>query len=215
MWTHGQREEFLKTLCALAEIYGRELSKTIQELYYRVLVKYPFEAVMRALMAHLENAGGNGQFFPKPADIVNLIDGNPEDRAIKAWTEVIQALERVGTWASVKFRDPITMACIEDLGGWIKLGQMTEEELERLSHRFCKLYRHYYRTGVVPEISHLPGHIEHQNTRNGYPDMIPDPTVVGTPLPSHVRIALRAPGNEAKAIPQARKFLKSIPQGVS
>jgi len=164
-WSIKQRAEFLEILTGLCEIYDKQLSEKGMSFYIAVLEQYDFEDVKRALARYMYNAGGNGSFFPKPADIVSLIEGDPDDRAEQAWTEVLQALERVGTWKSIKFRDPIINAVIYELGGWIYFGEKTMQELEYLHHQFVKLYRHYVRTGKVPKVTHLVGRIESLNAR--------------------------------------------------
>lgn len=212
-WTSKQKTEFLEMLTALAELYGRELSKPALKLYLQIVSKYPFDAVKRAMASYLENASGKASFFPKPGDIIALIDGNPDDRASQAWAEVLEALERVGTYASIKFRDPIINACIKELGGWTRLGQLDFHTLEFLGNEFRRLYRQFYQTGKVPRVEYLPGRVETSNNARGFQEAIPAPVDFGTELPATARIALT---EEATPKPQldAEKLLaiKGMPE---
>ncbi|HID22285.1 MAG TPA: hypothetical protein EYP14_07775 [Planctomycetaceae bacterium] len=199
-WSTKQKTEFLEALTAVTEIYGRELSKPAMKLYLKVLEKYPFEAVMRAMTAYIENASGKASYFPKPGDVVALIDGNPEDRATQAWAEVREALERIGTYESVRFRDPIVNACIAELGGWVRLGELDNKAIEFLGNEFRKLYRQFYQTGKVPKVDYLPGRVETENNARGLTEFIPPVVEVGSPLPSNARIALVEKSQDVKAL---------------
>ena len=214
-WTLKQKEQFFEILTALAEIYGRKLSMAAQDLYVRVLEKYPFEAVRRACEMYLDNASGKASYFPKPGDIVALIDGNPDDRASQAWAEVLQALERVGTYESVRFRDPIVNACIAELGGWVRLGELDKKAIEFLGNEFRKLYRQFYQTGKVPRVDHLPGRTETENNARGLTEFIPQPVEVGSGLPASAKIALvEKTGVESPALTASDLLqLRAIPEG--
>lgn len=170
MWSIEQKKQFLEVLTGLCEIYNHRLSTKALEFYVQVVESYPYESVMRALARHVKNARGSGQFFPKPADIIALIEGEPEERAEKAWVEFLKALERVGTWRSVRFDDPIINVVVSDLGGWIYLGEKTLKELEYLKGQFVKLYRYYLQTGEWKhrEVPHLVGRAEALNAGTEY-----------------------------------------------
>ena len=62
-------------------------------------------AVADALNRHAVNPD-NGQFLPKPADIVRLINGNTVDRALVAWSTVERAIRSTGPYQSVVFDSP-------------------------------------------------------------------------------------------------------------
>lgn len=208
-WSNKQRQEFLEIMAGLSEVYEKELSKKALKFYIQMLEAYDFEAVKAALNRYVRNASGQGAFFPKPGDIIALIEGAPEDRAEKAWAGVLEALERVGTWKSVRFRDPVVNVCIAELGGWIRLGELTYDEIKFLGHEFRKLYRFYAQTGQVPKVDHLPGRIETENNARGYQEALPL-VEVGAPLPAGSRIAL-VEKPEARIIPNPKATV--LPQG--
>lgn len=214
-WTLEEKKQFFGILTALAEIYNRKLSVAAQDLYVRVLEKYPFEAVRRACEMYLANASGKASYFPKPGDIVALIDGNPDDRASQAWSEVLQALERIGTYESVRFRDPIINACISELGGWVRLGELDKKAIEFLGNEFRKLYRQFYQTGKVPRVDYLPGRTETENHARGLTEFIPPPVEVGSDLPASAKIALvdRCEVNKPALMADNLVHLQLIPEG--
>jgi len=187
VWSSEERSRFIKDLTAVAEMYARELSETTLAMYMEILQKYPYWMVKRAILAYVQNFSGRASFFPKPGDLIALIEGNPDDRAVSMWMEVLEALEKIGTYHSVKFRDPLVNVCIAKLGGWMKLGELSQSELDKLYYQFCKLYRYFYQNGRIPLIDHLPGKIETINNARGMREYIPQPITVGSELPPSVR----------------------------
>jgi len=185
MWSNEEKKQFLEIMTGICEIYDKQLSEKSLEFYMTVLEEYNFATVKKALTRYMLNASGSGSFFPKPADIIALIEGDPEDRAEIAWTEVVQALERVGSWKSIKFRDPIINTVIYELGGWTYLGEKTLEELKFIRPQFVKLYRHYAKVGKVPKIRHLPGRTEVLNAQTEWKDNY-ELVVFGSELPQNI-----------------------------
>jgi len=114
--------------------------------------------------------------LPKPAEIIEAIQGTSETRAVEAWLEVYEALKRIGTYQSVKFSDPAIHSVIESLGGWVELGRTPEAEIKWKQREFERLYQIIEPCGGKhPE--YLPGQIELGNST--HPDHIPAPVLVG------------------------------------
>ena len=192
-WTKNEKKQFLEILSVVSDLYDKNISEPAIKLYLRLLEPYEFEAVKSAFERYLRNAGGNGSYFPKPADIIALIEGSPSDRASQAWAEVKEALERIGTYQSVRFRDPVINACINALGGWVRLGELDNQAIEFVGNEFRKLYRQFVRTGEIPEIEYLPGRVEIQNNARGFTEHIPVPLQAGTALPTKIALVDKAP----------------------
>ena len=160
--TTSDFERFGRALRAVAEGIGEAITTERVMLYFKRLDRFDIDTVERAL--------GQGQdrwkFFPKIPEILEAIEGSPDDRALTAWTRVENALERVGSYQSVTFDDPILHATICQMGGWA-----TAWEWERLDERdygfkrleFTRLYGHFLRVGVPRPIAYLPGQHESEN----------------------------------------------------
>lgn len=165
---------FAKALSALAEYYGRELSEGVIALYWQGLHQYPIDDIEAAIGRHLQNPD-SGQWMPKIADIVRMIDGTTQSAAALAWAKVMRAIGAVGQWQSVGFDDPVIHLAIDDLGGWPKLCQTTEAELPFTQKRFETNYRAYRQRGndLPPHPRYLPGVSELQNAAQGFQSDVP------------------------------------------
>lgn len=160
---------FAVALVALAEYYGRDLSEGVIGLYQQGLQGYDIDAIERAIGAHLQNPD-SGQWMPKIADIVRMIEGTTQDAAALAWAKVMRAVGSVGQYQSLAFDDPVIHLVIDDLGGWPGLCQTTEDELPFLAKRFETNYRAYRRRAndIPPHPRYLVGVSEISNGAAGH-----------------------------------------------
>lgn len=180
MLTKSDAPEFEAILNGLlVEVYARApLSRDGLRLWWAAMSRYSMAEIRAALSAHTMDADV-GQFPPKPADIVKRLEGTGEGRAFGAWNKALAAVQRVGTYADVVFDDPIIHAVIADMGGWVKLGQTPNDEIQFRAAEFVKRYRAYL---VVPPTAHLPrliGIASAENTTRGYAS--PPPVMIGDP----------------------------------
>lgn len=152
---------------------GRELSPDVIDLYWRALAPFDLAAVRQALDRHVKNPDA-GQFMPKPADIIRMLNGTTSDSAAMAWAKVEHAIRRVGGYEDVAFDDLVIHRCIEDMGGWMRLCSTEEKELPFRARDFQSLYRGF---ALRREIPHYPrvliGRINAENARMGYPTAPP------------------------------------------
>lgn len=181
---------------ALGELYAREVSPALLRIYWTSLDRFTIDEVRDALNRHVANTEA-GQFFPKPADILRMIEGTSTDVALRAWTQVDRAVRTVGPYASVAFDDPITHRVIADMGGWPKLCTRGDDrEWPHVEREFCTRYRGFAARHDTPE--HPPtltGITEHENTARGLPHREP----------------LRLLGNQERAARIAAGALIAIP----
>jgi len=164
-----QKIRFAKALSALAEYYGKELSDGVIALYWQGLSQYPIDDIEAAIGRHLQNPD-TGQWMPKIADIVRMIDGTTQSAAAMAWAKVMRAVGSVGMYQSLAFDDALIHLVIDDLGGWHGICQISEAELPFLQKRFETNYRAYRMRGadVPPHPRYLVGISETLNSANGY-----------------------------------------------
>lgn len=170
--------EFSKTLLAVADYYGKELSENVVDVYWNGLREYDLPAVQKALWAHARNPD-SGQFMPKIADVAKMLQGRTDDQAAVAWSKVNQAVRRVGTYQCVVFDDPIVHRVISDMGGWVYLGGKDEKEWPFVAREFENRYRGYRTRDELPEyppvlIGIANAHNSQQGFRQNPPILIGD-----------------------------------------
>lgn len=143
---HGDRKAFGTLLADAMAFYGQELSVFAIEVWWQACAKFSFEQVSKAFTRHAMDPE-RGQFAPRPADIIRMLDGTATDRAMMAWGKLHDAMGRVGAYTDVVFDDPAIHAAVDDMGGWPKLCRTELSELSYLQHRFTETYRAYVGRG--------------------------------------------------------------------
>ena len=175
-------EKFVSLMVGTGEVYGREISSHLNDAYWAALSRYELDDVSRAFSEHLVNPD-TGQYFPKPADIVKFIDGNTQSNALRAWSKVEKAVRRVGPYQTVVFDDALIHAVLVDMGGWIDLCNMTDQELPFRRNEFEKRYKGFSINAPDKYINKLVGLSEAScNQLNESGDkqfQLPKPVVIG------------------------------------
>ena len=170
--------QFRQLLTDVMAYYGKDCSKFMLSVWWQALNAFDLEQVQSSLQRHATDAE-RGQFAPKVADIVRLLQGTTTDRAAMAWGKVHEAMSSVGAYTDVVFDDPAIHAVIEDLGGWPKVCRNDIAELSYLQHRFQEGYRAYVERGQFDYPRSLRGDrsSDHEYTSRGI--ALPRPALVG------------------------------------
>ncbi len=160
-------------LAYCAEVYEKPLpSEEALRVWRWALEGAEAEEIRRAFAEHLRRS----KFFPRPADILELLRGSEEDRAAGAWEKVREA-RRLRPNASVRFDDPIVHYALERIGGWHALGSIDPEEMRWVERSFRDWYRRGERARIgwdrVPAV--LPGWTERVNRNGGSLWLVPEP----------------------------------------
>ena len=157
------RAAFALELSTLAEIFAEPVSQARYAGYFEVLKDLDLAVVLSAIRA----AARTLKFFPKPAELRELAEGSIDDLGAVAWTRLLLAIERVGTYQSVDFGDPILHAVIVQMGGWGEMWRLERiDERERGFKRmeFTRLYGAFSRRGLSGRtVGHLVGQAEGAN----------------------------------------------------
>lgn len=170
-------DDFSGILEVIAEQYGKKLSQNVVALYWQALQDYDLAAVRDALGRHLRNTD-TGQFMPKVADIIRMMQGSSMDSALSAWAKVDRAVRQVGPYESVAFDDPLIHRVLHDMGGWIGLGSKSEDEWPFVAKEFENRYRGFKaRNEKVEYPSKLIGISEAHNSTEGH--KIAQPMLIG------------------------------------
>ncbi len=163
---------FSRMMALMAELYGKACTEPFVNIYWHLLKDFELLDIRKAFKAHINNPDG-GQFFPKPADIIRFLDGSAETRALQAWSLVERAIGQIGRYQSLVFDDPLVHAVIEDMGGWIKLCDITLKELPFASLEFQKRYQGLIMKPPRRHPPYLCGIVERDNAKDGYPILPP------------------------------------------
>lgn len=175
----GERKRFAQCLLACAEVYGKQMSEAVSAIYWEALNGFEIAAVESAFWRHLRNADV-GQFMPKPADVVRMLQGTSVDSALVAWTKVDKAVRTVGPYASVAFDDPLIHRTLQDMGGWIHLSTKTDDEWPFVANEFRNRYQGYRSRNETPEYPpRLFGIAEADNANRGIQNTPPHAVLIG------------------------------------
>lgn len=191
----ADRAEFAALLAGVYEFYGKACSPFALAVWWQGMQQHDLAAVREALGRHCLNPD-NGQFCPKPADVVRMMHGSTLDAAQLAWTKAIDAVHHVGTYETVCFDDPIINAVVSEMGGWIPFGLVTEKELPFKQREFEQRYRAYRgRGGVRSHPRTLPGRFDLENLHRGFEAR--KPVLVGDAMRAQ---AVLAGGSETRQL---------------
>jgi hypothetical protein len=158
--------QFAMLMAGMAEVFSpdKPLTEAFVTLYYNALKEYPVEQVRMAVNKVMRERVFNG--MPKPAELINQIIGESEDRALLAWNKVLRAVKRIGPYQSVQFDDACILLVLDSLGGWEKICNTLESELQWYRRDFLSQYKvHQGRTTLL---THLAGITERINGANGF-----------------------------------------------
>ena len=157
------KNKFKAMMMSIGEIFDKEISQSLLEVYWRVLEPFSDAQASRAL----NHAISTCKFFPKPADIIEILTVKLEDKAILAWVQVEDAVRKIGNYVSVKFvDDPVIHSCLEAMGGWHRVGEWKEQEMVWKRKEFETFYMIYDCKEKHPD--YLPGWSEINNRANNF-----------------------------------------------
>lgn len=175
--TENDKADFAALVTSVHAFYRQDVSQFALGVWWEACKPFDMAAVHDAFNRHCINPD-SGQFMPKPADVVRMLQGSSKDGALVAWSKFDRAVRQVGTYQSVCFDDPIIHAAVQDMGGWVHLGSKEEKEWPFLRNEFESRYRGYKLRGGPNEYPKvLIGIAEAQNKQNGF--KAPPPVLIG------------------------------------
>jgi hypothetical protein len=141
--TEHDFEAFAGFMAVLEEVFGKDLNPQLVEIYFRALANWPIERIAAAV----DEAVRTLKFFPKPAKLIELIEGSPADRAERAWQQFWLALILGGTYRSLYCEDGTLAETIRRLyGSWADAWNIPRPESDPPGHQihhknFVSTYR--------------------------------------------------------------------------
>ncbi|WP_150587108.1 DUF6475 domain-containing protein, partial [Pandoraea communis] len=165
--TQNDKVRFFGLIADVYAFYKSDFSDFVGLVWWQAMQQFDLAAVESAMGRHAANPD-SGQFLPKPADVVKMLQGSTQDSALLAWHKVDKAVREVGTYVSVAFDDALIHRVVFEMGGWVSLGTKDESEWPFLKNEFVNRYRGYRGRSQVPEYPPLLiGIAETTNTRAG------------------------------------------------
>ncbi|MBA4707531.1 DUF6475 domain-containing protein [Aquitalea aquatica] len=193
--TQNDYDTFVDMLQAVADLYGKRLTEFSIGIYWGALKQVDLAVFREAMNRHVTNPD-NGQFMPKPADLIRMMAGSSQDKALQAWHKVDKAVRQVGTYSSVVFDDPLIHRVLHEMGGWISLGTKTEDEWPFVAKEFENRYKAFASRQELPEyLPVLVGIIEAENRKEGH--RVEPPMLVGD---ANVAMAVMMSGTNKPAL---------------
>ncbi len=168
------RLEVLKRLTALSETLGSEMSEAKLFIYEQTLKRFPDEQIFMAI----SKAAATLRFFPKPVELIELIEGKKEEQSTLAWESLLETMQHVGAYQSVIFEDGRIGKCVRLLGGWEKLCQSETKYLNLLRNDFVKVFNSLD-ADLDPELTEGIG--MKQMASGGYAHLVSPPLRIACP----------------------------------
>ncbi len=165
--------KFTEQLIATMAMYGKSVSEFEISVWEKALKRFDDDAKCRALQDHIQDPD-NGQFAPKVANIIKLIEGDTKDKAHVAWAKAFDTIQTVGQYEDVCFDDGVIHSVIEEMGGWVKFCLMKSDDISYNQHRFKELYITNFKA-QKPHPKLLTGVASQQNRLTGRPVAKPIP----------------------------------------
>lgn len=114
-------EKFCELLMALGERFDKKLTPTTLKLDFAAFSRFTIEQIEAAVTTWYTT----GRFFPRPVELIELLEGAPDDRATKAWDLFVAAVRAGGSWKSVYANDARLLQTIQVVyGSWPQACEM-------------------------------------------------------------------------------------------
>jgi hypothetical protein len=173
------RKPFFALIAGVYAFYDKGFSDFAGRVWWEAVKPFDLSAVTDALNRHCVNPDV-GQFMPKPADVVRMLQGSTQDAGLVAWAKVDRAIREVGTYRSVVFEDALIHRIVLEMGGWVLLGAKGEDEWPFVKNEFVNRYRGYRGRSEIPDYPPvLIGMAEAHNRKAGF--QVEAPVLIGNP----------------------------------
>lgn len=148
-WQNKQeRAQFLAAFTALSEMHGKAFSDNMKKFYFSCFEKFDIAVVVEAM----RKATMSLKFFPKPVELVELIEGTKEDVTVTAelWADrVLETASKHGRNANPQFSDPVVNAVIKNrFGSWGAVCNSPIKDRIWFEKKFVKSYVEYAERGI-------------------------------------------------------------------
>ncbi len=134
-----EKQELIEQISGLFVYYGVEISPIVLKIYITALLNYPIADIKNAVSYFIKNSDR----MPKVADFTNYFNGGGislDDRSEIAWSLVLKAIDKFGTYYSFTFKDKAIRKAL-DIIGYSNICETLESELNWKKADFIKIYK--------------------------------------------------------------------------
>ncbi len=156
---------FTQIMAGLCDLYNKKPSEFMLDVYYEIFKDYDDKVFNDAIMNCVKSNKYN--VLPKPAEILEFLEGNKDDKALIAWMEATNTAQKCGYYETPEFKDHIISHCIKELGGWMEFCSFDKEQLPFIEKRFMNFYRLFLKRGINKPVN-LIGYVDLKNNQKGY-----------------------------------------------
>ncbi len=161
------KQKFNEGMMILCEQFQRDASEFLLKGYYMVLRNLTDDQFESAVMHILSTKTFNK--MPLAAEILEAINGRPEDAALVALAKVEKAMQQYGGSYSVVFDDPVIHRVINAIpGSWVGMCEMDRDELKFVLKDFLKMYVAFIARNEMDTPPKLYGRHDANNELMGY-----------------------------------------------
>lgn len=113
----ADRLRFAEALFVLGDVFNEPVTDARAEAYFDALKGYDTARVLATLKAAISTS----KFFPRPADLREMLDGDAGMAADAAWAAVQREIRRVGYLGSPSLDERALEAVKSVFGGWARM----------------------------------------------------------------------------------------------
>lgn len=212
----SQRQTSLKKIIGgLCLIFDRDYVPLLVEVWDSALSDLAIEEIEHACAKWTST---NGKKFPVPAEIRELIQGDPKSRSHQALELLVRAMEKSGSGKSISFNDKFLIVAVEHYGGWPEIcseyRELRSQDQSYWEHNFREVYQSALRMGRKPRGSYLEGRYERYNSENVGSftrGVLPAPEVEFYGISGELQVlALEEFNDKSKLVEISRKQLSEV-----
>jgi len=128
-------KDFSRLLFVTARVFNEDMTEERVAAYYWLLKDYP----LKQLELAIKEVCKTKKFFPKPADIIELIEGNDKDAVVAALDRLEFLMDHHG-YNAPYFDDPVFAQTVRAMGGWERLCDTPEYVWAKRRQEFARIY---------------------------------------------------------------------------
>ena len=132
-----EKKEFMEVMTALGATFQKELDKVLLKVYYDRLKNHNLKDLKNACEIIMDK----NIYFPKIAEIKQIINGDLETKANEALHTASERRRLSGSSGGCKFDDPVINETIKLMGGWRAYAGGLISEEKWIDKRFVEIYK--------------------------------------------------------------------------
>ncbi len=130
-------ERFAKNITGLGALFDKDVPQSLMDLYWETLSDLTDDQFEKAC----QTAARKLKFFPRPAELLEMIQDDQEALALTVWEKLNRAIREYGQYRSIEFDDPAISATVESLGGWVAACLWRTDDLPHRRREFLATYQ--------------------------------------------------------------------------